>query len=275
MSKGPVIVLTNDDGILSPGLAAAAEALDPLGTLVIIAPVKQQTSMGRSRYAKFDIESTFSRYTIEYNGKQWNGFAVDASPAVALELGLHGLLSEPPDLVVSGINYGENIGTCVTISGTIGAAMEAADYGIKALAVSLEIISGDYHSYDKDIDFSAAIHFTRLFSQGLLKTEMPEDVDILKAEIPATASEETPWVFTRQDRIMYYKAELIHDNEKGAIPSLQHNPRRGEYRHSGTDAHAMAQGKVSLTPLSLDMTSRVPIEKLKELLMEGIDADEK
>jgi len=74
---------------------------------------------------------------------------------------------------------------------------------------------------------------------------------------------------------MYYKAELIRDSEKGVIPSLRHNPRRGEYRLSGTDAHAMAQGKVSLTPLSLDMTSRVPIEKLKELLMEGIDADEK
>ncbi|MBN1266113.1 MAG: 5'/3'-nucleotidase SurE [Anaerolineales bacterium] len=274
MTECPLIILTNDDGIDSPGLAAAAAALDPLGELVIIAPARQQTSMGRSRSSQHQSDSNFSRHDVAYNGKHWEGFAVDASPAVTLELGLHALLKRPAALVVSGINYGENVGSCVTISGTIGAALEAADYGLKTMAVSLEINSSDYHSYDQDVDFETAAAFTRMFARSLLLAELPPDVDVLKIEIPAAATINTPWIVSRQDRIPYYKAGVLAEGNQERIPTLRHFPRKGEYYAAGTDAFALADGVVSITPLSLDMTSRVSLDQLKNKIMEGIAEDE-
>ncbi len=263
----PLILLTNDDGIESPGLAAAAAALDPLGELLIVAPAFQQTSMGRSRSQQGGRDGQLFKRDVVYGDQRWDGIAANATPAMAVEHGLQEFARRPVNLVVSGINHGENIGASITASGTIGAALEAADRGIPALAVSLETPGEDYHHYDTGLDFNAAIHFTRYVAGRMLAQAMPPDADVIKLDIPAQATPETGWIVTRQDRITYYSPELTHRTNpfEGTATIIKHHPAKGKYTVTGTDAYALTKGLVSITPLSLDLTSRVELEELKTL----------
>src|SRR6185436_11096868 len=94
--------------------------------------------------------------------------------------------------------------TGVTISGTIGAALEGASFNIPALAISRETPKEYHLSYSEDIDFAAAAYFTHLFAELLLRAPRPLDVDVLKVEVPASATPQTPWRVTRQSRQRYY-----------------------------------------------------------------------
>ena len=121
MSKQePIIMLTNDDGIASPGIWAAAETLARLGKVWVVAPREQSTSSGRSNPTTSD--GIIQEYSHLVQGKEWSGFAVGGSPAQCVIYGILEVLPEKPDLVVSGINYGANTGVDITRSGTIGAA---------------------------------------------------------------------------------------------------------------------------------------------------------
>ncbi len=261
--SSPLILLTNDDGIRSPGLAAAAAALDPLGELLIVAPTEQQTSMGRSRSQQYGADGRLFPTEVVYGDHKWQAFAANATPALAVEHAVQELAKRPISLAVSGINYGENVGTCVTVSGTIGAAIEAAERGIPALAVSLEINTLDYHSHNTTTDFSVAGHFTFLLAQKMLGTSLPFDVDLLKLEIPASASTNTRWVIARQDKLSYYMPYMDERPDLFSGPAtLKHRPSKGKYLQKDTDTYALAQGWVSITPLSLDLTSRVSMDEL-------------
>jgi 5'-nucleotidase len=262
----PLILLTNDDGINSPGLAAAAMALDPLGELLIAAPEVQQTSMSRSRSQQCDTDGTITKRIVKYNHHSWPGFGIKATPALAVVHGVQELAERAISLVVSGINYGENVGTCVTVSGTIGASLEAAEKGLPTLAVSQEIASVDYHSYSQKVDFSAALHFTRMIAAVMLEQEMPLDADVLKLEIPLEATPDTRVVIARQDRLVYYQPNVIvRDQLHGTAGKVTHIPSKGEYTREDTDAYALARGYVSLTPLSLDLTSRNCLDQIGDL----------
>ncbi len=264
MGAAPLILLTNDDGIESPGLAAAAAALDGLGELLIVAPLRQQTGMGRSRSGKLLADKRIHSRTVKHGDKSWTGYAVDSTPAMAVECAIHLLADRPADLAVSGINYGENVGSCVAVSGTIGAAIEAADHGVLSLAVSLEIMDDDYYSFNNPTDFSAAAHFTGLFAARALNASLPADVDILKIEVPAAASTDAGWVVTRQDKYAYYQPQVPRNGESEFQVSYQ--PQKGKFGSPGTDTHALSQGLVSITPMSIDMTSRVELSLIQKEL---------
>jgi 5'-nucleotidase len=170
-------------------------------------------------------------------------------------------------LLVSGINYGENVGTCVTVSGTIGAALEGAERGLRALAVSLETAPQRYHDHDPAVDFRAAMHFVRLLAAGSLSRPWPPDVDVLKVEVPAQATAETGWRVTQQDRLAYYQPVIGAGKISLEQPMVvTHQPAKGRYQRVGTDTWALAHGLVSVTPLSLDLTSRVALGEVRALL---------
>lgn len=267
VSSPPLILVTNDDGIESPGLAASVAALSPLGDMLIIAPLHQQTSASRSRPAKVVSGGRIIRRTIRYRDQSWEGFAVDATPAVAVDHGILELADRPVSLVVSGVNYGENVSTCVTVSGTVGAALQAAEYNIPAIAISLELEATDFYTHDSTTDFTTAVHFLRYFAERTLKSDLPEDVDVLKIEIPLAADKDTPWVVARLDRLMYYQARFSkREDVFNDSTELRLTTRKGEYTEEGTDTHALAQGWVSVTPLSLDLTSRVVLSDLQRIL---------
>src|SRR5512136_339968 len=154
MDKPIQILLTNDDGIQSPGLWAAAGALSDLGYVHVVAPRDQFSGAGRSLPSTSD--GIISPQHMQVNGKLWTVYSVGGTPAQAVLHAICEILPEPPDLIVSGINYGENLGVGITVSGTVGAAMEGASNGIPSLAVSLETDESDHLSYSTKIDFSAA-----------------------------------------------------------------------------------------------------------------------
>ncbi|MGE5123548.1 MAG: 5'/3'-nucleotidase SurE, partial [Acidobacteriaceae bacterium] len=196
------ILLTNDDGIRSPGLWAAAGALSELGYVNVVAPRDQFSGAGRSLPSTSD--GIITPQQMQVNGKLWTVYSVGGTPAQAVLHAICEILPERPQLVVSGINYGENMGVGVTVSGTVGAAMEGAGNGIRSLAVSLETDESDHLTYSTSIDFSAAAHFTALFGRMLLEQELPPDVDLLKVDVPCDATSDTPWEVTRLSRQTYF-----------------------------------------------------------------------
>ena len=181
------------------------------------------------------------------------------------------LAERPVALVVSGINYGENVGSCVTVSGTIGAALEAADHGIPAIAASLEFDHTGPHDGHPALNFAVAAHFVRLFAEKMLNKRMPDDVDLLKIDVPASATVESPWMVTHQDSLAYYQPRVEQGRDAFQGENIfAHWQQKGRYNEEGSDAYALAQGVVSVTPLSLSLTSRTSLADLSELLGQAV-----
>jgi 5'-nucleotidase len=253
----PLILLTNDDGIRSPGLWAAAEALSGLGYVVVAAPREQSSGAGRSMPRSSD--GSVIEEEVEVGGKCWPVYAVGGSPAQAVQHGVLEIAPRKPDLVVAGINYGENIGIGVTISGTVGAALEGAALGIPSLAVSLETDMSFHLTYSSEVDFSIAGHFTHLFAQHMLTTDRLLDMDVLKVDVPKDATVKTPWQYTRISRGKYY-FPVIAPREEGQKdgPITYGITEAVDTWEVGSDIHTLrVDNQVSVTPISLDMTSRV------------------
>lgn len=262
----PQILLTNDDGIQSPGLWAAAAALSDVGYVTVTAPRDQSSGMGRSLPNSSD--GIIREQRLEVNGQEWSVFAVGGSPAQSVLHGIYEVMKRKPDLVVSGINYGENVASGVTVSGTVGAALEAASLGIPSMAVSLETDSKYHLSYSPDVEFPIAAMFASKFARMLLEKKFPPDVHLLKIEVPADATPDTPWQLTRVSLQRYYEpvpAERASWDAPGTIG----------YRESGvldnepedTDVFVLRKKRmVSVSPMSLDLTSRVDFADLDRLM---------
>jgi 5'-nucleotidase len=261
------ILLTNDDGIDSPGLWAAAEALSDLGYVTVAAPRDQSSGMGRALPSTSD--GIVTPRTLNVRGRDWTVYAVGGSPAQAVLHGAMEILPRLPDLVVSGINYGENPTVGITASGTVGAALEGAGLGIPSLAISLETDQEHFFSYSKDVDFSTAAHFCAVFARMLLEKRFPPDVDLLKADIPSNATPQTPWRLTRLSRQPYFVALRPTGSRDWSQPGrigFQVQPRL-ENEPPDSDVYVLrVRREVALTPLSLDLTSRVPFDELERRL---------
>lgn len=259
MERPIQILLTNDDGIQSPGLWAAAGALSELGYVHVVAPRDQFSGAGRSLPSTSD--GIITPQQMQVNGKLWTVYSVGGTPAQAILHAICEILPERPDLVVSGINYGENLGVGITVSGTVGAAMEGASNGIPALAVSLETDMVHHLSYSTEVDFSAAAHFTAFFGRMILERKLPLDVDLLKVDVPCDATPETPWEVTRLSRQIYFEA-VRPKRASWDQPEPVGYRRVDELDGLGkdTDVYALRVKRlVSVTPVSLDMTSRVDL----------------
>jgi 5'-nucleotidase len=260
----PQILLTNDDGIASPGLWAAAKALSALGYVTVAAPREQHSGAGRSVPAWSDGEIKPTQLMI--GDQEWTCYAMGGSPAQSAQMGILQVLRRKPDLVVSGINYGENPATDITLSGTVGAALEAASVGIPALAVSLQLANEDYLGHSKDTDFSTAAFFTAKFAKVLLEKKMPADVHALNVNVPINATPATPWKVTRLGRHSYFVAYLKEVDGQSRIDAGP-SPHPEDLADPSTDVHAMrVERVVSVTPLSLDLTSRVNLDYLQKQL---------
>jgi 5'-nucleotidase len=265
----PVILFTNDDGIASPGLWTVAEAFADLGDILMVAPRLQQSGMGRS--LPITSEGRIHPQEMALNGHTQTVYAVDGTPAQAVQ---HGVLelSAPdclPALVVSGINYGENTGNGVTISGTVGAALEAASLGIPAIAVSQETPFDLHLSYSSGVDFSVAAYFARMFGEWMMSNKRPDDVDVLKIDVPWEATRDTKWRVTRLSRRRVYwptRPERIALSDIGRLGyRFDSDPSKAE---PDSDVYAVLHDKVvSVTPISLDMTSRTDLFRLQQFLV--------
>ena len=262
------ILLTNDDGIQSPGLWSAAEALASLGYVTVVAPREQSSGMGRS--LPNTSTGIIHREPLTIHGQPWTVYAVGGSPAQAVLHGILEIMPERPDLIVSGINYGENIGMGVTVSGTVGAAMEGAAMGIPSIAVSLETHKRYHLSYSRDIDFVAAGQFTARFARLLLEGLLHEEVKLLKVEVPSDATPETGWELCRLARQRYYeptKPERASWDVPGTVGYRE--AARLDDEPEDTDAYVLRKKRlVAVTPLGLDFTARVDMTALDRQMRE-------
>jgi 5'-nucleotidase len=232
-----LILVTNDDGIESPGLFAIAESLAALGRVIVVAPDRERSAVGHS----LTLHSPLRAEEIRPDR-----FAVDGTPTDCVNLGIHGLLGERPALVVSGINKGGNMGDDVTYSGTVSAAMEATLMGVPAFAVSLEATSF------KADDFRIAAAYTADLAAVILGRGLPSDT-FLNVNMPAGAP--CGVRLTRQGRRRYSDVVVEKVDPRGRKYYWLGAGELDFQDIEGTDFHAVRRGFVSVTPLHLDLTN--------------------
>jgi 5'-nucleotidase len=263
-----LILITNDDGVKSPGLFAAVRALRGLGELMVTAPLEQQSSSGRAFYWK---ARRAKKGKLRIGRTTVTTLAVDASPAVSVRYALMLGVPRPPALVVSGINYGENLGSGLTISGTVGAALEAAAEGFPALAVSLETDAKYHTSYSPEIDFSAAADWTRRMAEYMLFNQLPDGAPMLNVNIPRNATRETRWRVTCASNQAYFRSLVSQGRFVGYDVVVDRESLERE-----SDIYALLVDRVvSVTPLSYDLTARISLAALSKQLEHGANGRRK
>jgi 5'-nucleotidase len=253
------ILLTNDDGINSAGLWAAYEALSPLADITIVAPATQQSAVGRS----ISIFEPIRASEIMLNGVK--AFAVGGKPTDSVIIGLYALALKP-DLVVSGINIGENLSfESIMTSGTVGAALEAANQGTPAIAFSLQVEDqGDkfddprFHGQS----FEAAKLVVREVCRIFLKTGFPRDADVINVNIPSRVR--GGYEVTRLAEKLFATGVEKRLDPRGR-PYFWINGPLIEDAAEGTDVHAVRKGNVSITPITLDCTAPSAGQGLSDL----------
>ncbi|MBV9205012.1 MAG: 5'/3'-nucleotidase SurE [Actinobacteria bacterium] len=256
MPEPPLILVTNDDGLLSPGLHAAAEAVADLGDLLLVAPATQQTAMSRA-FVQDAGTGLVERVEMHVAGRTMPGYAISGSPVTAVTYAVVELAERPIALCVSGINYGENVGGAIGISGTIGAAFEADVFGIPSIAAAITTQVSEWRTFGT-IDWTAARHFTRLLARQLLEDGMPHGVSVLNLNVPRNATPQTELRKTVQSRQPYYvrgrpnPAPRLDEPYQFAIEVVVDTDRL----EPGSDIHAIVCDQVaSVTPLTWWMTA--------------------
>ncbi len=269
----PLVLITNDDGVHSPGLEAVARAMAPLAEVVIAAPERQWTGAGRSMFGHLS-----GRVTRHKTAAAWPVYAVDGTPAQTVLIALYEILPRRPQLVIAGINAGENVGSGVTISGTVGAALEAAASGIPALAVSLEADHQHHNAHAPALDFDTAAWFTARFARAVLRQGgLPPGVDVLKIDVPGDATRRTPWRVTRVSRRRYYRVvpSRRQDPTAPGVPGYARWPNPERVFEPDSDAYTLqVLRQVAVAPLSLDLTAWLPRPQVEAWLRAGLARDE-
>lgn len=244
------LLLSNDDGYRAPGLAALAAALRPLGEVVIVAPERNRS--GASNSLTLDRPLRATRISEDCH-------MVDGTPADCVYLAMTTLLAEPPDLVVSGINAGENMGDDVLYSGTVAAAMEACLLGTPALAFSLASTDPSH--------YATAALVARALVEKVQLTGMPPHW-LLNVNIPANAKAglDTARItrLGRRDRA----ASTVKQLDPRGQPVYWIGPAGvpGQASGPGSDFHAIAEGCVSITPLHMDLSAYSMMDDLVQWL---------
>ena len=230
------ILVTNDDGIFSEGIRLLAAALADLGEVLVVAPDREQSATGHSL--------TLTR-PLRMQKVQDGWYAVDGTPTDCVNLGVLALLKDKrPDLVASGINFGLNLGDDVTYSGTVSATFEGTLLGIPSVAFSQEVGEG--------FSFEVAARFARDLLRVLLSadTELPRDL-LLNVNIPAGPIQGVS--FTRLGRRVYKQTVTENLDPRGRKYYWIAGTPQWE-KAEGTDFEAVSQGRISVTPLHLDLT---------------------
>ncbi len=252
----PLILITNDDGIYSPGLAASAEALCDIGELLIVAPRHQQTGMGRA-FPRTPELGIIEECPLTINGKTVTGYGVQGSPAFTVAHAIMELATRKPDLCVSGINYGENIGTVLTCSGTIGAVLEACSYYIPGIALSLETDLKSQRSEDYiQMDWSYAKEIAKYWVQKFFLEGMPKNAEMLNINIPYGEISPDKFRITRQSRQNYFEFIKPEPRDLSKPISLKSRIFVDETTlEENSDIYAVYKDRItSVTPLNWDMS---------------------
>lgn len=248
-----VILLTNDDGIFAPGLAALERELEKLGEVYVVAPQFEQSGVGHSITY---LSPLICKEVFE--GKQRRGWAVEGSPADCVKIGIFEFCPRRPDVVISGINSGLNAGINVLYSGTVAAAIEGSFFGITSMAVSLE--------YDDHAEYGKAAMLARQVIEQVLanKGDAPQlynlNIPTVALDNPRPELHVVPMGLARwgeqYEKRIDPRGRPYFWATGDKPPSL---PDEGE-----TDVLALKKGHLTLTPLHFDLTQRSTLERMRE-----------
>jgi 5'-nucleotidase len=262
----PIIFLTNDDGIHSPGLKASVQGVLGLGRIIVAAPSKQQTAMSRSIVGS--EEAKLEPVIYDVAGNAIEAYTCDCSPALIVQLAYSILFQEQkPDLTVSGINYGENIGSNVNVSGTVGAALESASRGTPALAISKQTDTESHFQYTEQ-DWHPSIFFLNQFANQILSEGFPKDIDVLKIDIPAEANENTECELAEIADQPYYHIFLDSPTLDSKIGDIRVCIKYDKERLSKTsDIYVLAEKKhVAVCPMRFNYHNGYDLTTMQYLL---------
>jgi 5'-nucleotidase len=249
MEVGPLILVSNDDGIHSEGLTALADALRDLGEIVVVAPDRERSAVSHALTLHRPL-----RVVPAGSGRH----AVDGTPTDCVNLAINGILPRRPVLVVSGINKGANLGDDVTYSGTVSAAMEGTLLGVPSIAVSL--VGRDEYRFD------AAARCAARLAAWVLERGLPPDT-LLNVNVPPLPEGVDPrgLALTRMGRRRYGDAIVEKLDPRGRKYYWIGGEELSFEEEEGTDFHAISQGLISVTPIHLDLTNYKSFDALRAL----------
>lgn len=261
------ILLTNDDGIYAPGLAAMRRELERIGEVSVVAPATEQSGVGHS--ITF-LTPLMAKEVFDAGGGERLGWAVEGSPADCVKLALAELMSHPPALLVSGINGGLNVGINVLYSGTVAAATEGALNGVPSIAVSLE--------YDDHARFDRAARIAVDAIQMMLERNAWQDHLLHNLNMPTAATADSAADWAASGRVA---PELLiapmNVSRWPAVFEERRDPKNRRYYWTAgelpdpgigcdTDLAGIRAGRVTLTPLQIDRTRTDLLETLRDRL---------
>jgi 5'-nucleotidase len=244
------ILLTNDDGIYAPGLAALEHQLQQLGTVEVVAPLTEQSGVG---HAITYLTPLMAREV--FDGSRRRGWAVEGSPADCVKLAISELCRPRPQLVVSGVNSGQNAGINVLYSGTVAAAIEGAFFGITSIAVSLE--------WDEQARYDIAARLAVPII-GQILAQKDDEPQLYNLNIPLAALDKptdvrvvpmsvAPWGESFERRSDPRGRQYDWATGKSPIPP----------QDAATDLSELRAGHITLTPLDFDMTRRDKLVQMR------------
>jgi 5'-nucleotidase len=252
------ILLTNDDGISAPGLQATRRALRALDDVIVdvIAPDANRSATARS----ITTRSPLNVEEVEF-GDGHSGFACDGTPVDCVRFAELGLLGGRPDLIVSGVNHGVNLGDDITYSGTVAAALEGIVLGIPAISLSQQSQGGGVGYVSGRFDFAIAAAFAAQLVERLRTAAMPE-ATLINVNVPA--GDPTGIEVTKLGKRIYNdKLNLLEESEDGRRRYEIYGWRPGFEEVEGTDLYAISQGRIAVTPIHFDLTDHGGLETLR------------
>lgn len=239
------ILLTNDDGIYAPGLAALERELRGIGEVTVVSPQFEQSGVGHS--ITF-LSPLVCKEVFDESGQRRRGWAVEGSPADCVKLGIFEFCPHRPDLIVSGINGGLNVGINVLYSGTVAAAIEGAFFGITSVAVSLE--------YNEHAQFAKAAKLARGVIEQILSQKGPGP-QLYNLNMPTAAMDHPSEVAVVPMGVSRYGENYLKRKDpRGRTYYWATNDPPPQPTGHDTDLSAIVKGKITLTPLDFDMTKR-------------------
>lgn len=242
----PLILVTNDDGFLSPALTALAEAMEALGEVWVYAPDSEKSAVGHGISLNRPLRAQKVRERV---------YHIDGTPADCVLLAVNELLPRKPDIVMSGINPGPNLGDDVTYSGTVAGAYEGMLLGIPSIAIS----NADYDATEFDDIAQVGVSLAR----HVLEHGLPPDT-VLNVNVPQLPLNELNGIAITRQGLRDYGGEIHTREDPRGRPYYWIGGFRPEHIiHDGTDFEAIAQNKVSVTPLHRDITHYESLKTLK------------
>ncbi len=259
------VLLTNDDGISAPGLQAARRTLREIDGVEVdvIAPDSNRSATARS----ITTRSPLTVEEVEF-GDGDRGYATDGTPVDCVRFAELGLVGHRPDLIVSGINHGANLGDDITYSGTVAAAFEGIVLGIPAVAISQQSSGGGMGYVSGRFEFGVAAAFVAELVAKLLTEPMPP-ATLINVNCPA--GEPTGVEVTKLGKRLYNdELKLVSEDEKGRRHYEIYGWQPGFEELEGTDLTAVSQGRIAVTPIHFDLTDHGGLERLREWGFDGM-----